>query len=109
MNSWSLTKPREGLIKSGHRKSVCVRPSGRYRGRIALQLLGEIARGGMGAVLEGHDPDLGRDLAVKVLLESHKASNVMVGSFGEVQVMDRSLAKVIERGVVAVVLTSEFL
>ena len=33
----------------------------------------------------------------------------MVGSFGEVQVMDRSLAKVIERGGVAVVLTSEFL
>src|SRR4051794_7024219 len=30
---------------------------------------GEIARGGMGAVLRGHDPDLGRDLAIKVLLE----------------------------------------
>ena len=35
------------------------------------QLFGEIARGGMGAVLRGRDPDLGRDLAVKVLLESH--------------------------------------
>ena len=34
-----------------------------------LQLLGEIARGGMGAVLKGRDADLGRDLAVKVLLE----------------------------------------
>src|SRR5262245_14955879 len=35
--------------------------TGRY------QLLGEIARGGMGAVLKGRDPELGRDLAVKVL------------------------------------------
>jgi serine/threonine-protein kinase len=32
------------------------------------QLFGEIARGGMGAVLRGRDVDLGRDLAVKVLL-----------------------------------------
>src|SRR5262249_21726927 len=35
------------------------------------QLFGEIARGGMGAVLRGRDRDLGRDLAVKVLLEKH--------------------------------------
>ena len=35
------------------------------------QLFGEIARGGMGAVLKGRDIDLGRDLALKVLLESH--------------------------------------
>jgi serine/threonine-protein kinase len=37
-----------------------------------LQLLGEIARGGMGAVLRGRDVNLGRDLAVKVLLEAHQ-------------------------------------
>jgi serine/threonine-protein kinase len=35
------------------------------------QLSGEIARGGMGAILRGRDVDLGRDLAFKVLLEKH--------------------------------------
>jgi serine/threonine-protein kinase len=38
----------------------------------SLQILGEIGRGGMGAVLKGRDTDLGRDLAVKVLLEKHR-------------------------------------
>jgi hypothetical protein len=37
--------------------AVPIEPSGRY------QLLGEIARGGMGAILKGRDTDLGRDLA----------------------------------------------
>jgi hypothetical protein len=36
------------------------------------QLFGEIGRVGMGAVLKGGDSDLRRDLAVKVLLESHE-------------------------------------
>lgn len=32
---------------------------------------GEIARGGMGAVLRGRDEDLGREIAVKVMLQAH--------------------------------------
>jgi hypothetical protein len=47
------------------------------------QLFGEIARGGMEAVLKGRDPDLGRDLAVKVLLESHEDKPELIRRFVE--------------------------
>jgi len=47
------------------------------------QLQGEIARGGMGAVLKGRDVDLGRDLAIKVLLESHQGNAEVVRRFVE--------------------------
>jgi serine/threonine-protein kinase len=47
------------------------------------QLFGEIARGGMGAILKGRDPDLGRDLAVKVLLEGHRGKPELVRRFVE--------------------------
>jgi serine/threonine-protein kinase len=48
-----------------------------------LQILGEIARGGMGAILKARDVDLGRDLVVKVLLEAHQGKPEMMQRFIE--------------------------
>jgi serine/threonine-protein kinase len=48
-----------------------------------LHLLGEIGRGGMGAILKGRDDDLGRDLAVKVLLKRYRDRPEFVGRFIE--------------------------
>ncbi|MCA9203310.1 MAG: serine/threonine protein kinase, partial [Planctomycetales bacterium] len=44
-------------------------PAPQVAGRYVLQ--GEIARGGMGAIFSARDEVLGRDLAIKVLLDSH--------------------------------------
>ncbi len=47
------------------------------------QLVGELARGGMGAIFQGRDLDLGRDLAVKVMREEHRGQAEMVRRFVE--------------------------
>lgn len=47
------------------------------------QIFGEIARGGMGSVLRAHDIELGRDLAMKVLLEGQRDKLEVVQRFVE--------------------------
>jgi eukaryotic-like serine/threonine-protein kinase len=60
-----------------HKAPGTGQPSERY------QFFGEIARGGMGAVLRGRDVDLGRELALKVLLESHREKPEFIRRFVE--------------------------
>jgi serine/threonine-protein kinase len=69
-----LREPEEDaaapLIRPGSQEMPSPIEPGETVGR--YQLLGEISRGGMGAVLKGRDVDLGRDIAIKVLLEAHR-------------------------------------
>ena len=66
-----------GPAANGGGQGVAHASAGRYR------LLGEIARGGMGSVHRGRDDDLGRDLALKILLERHRDRLDLVGRFVE--------------------------
>ena len=47
------------------------------------QILGEIASGGVGVVLQGRDLDLGRDVAVKILRERYAGNRELIGRFVE--------------------------
>ena len=53
-------------------------------------LTGEIARGGMGVIYRGHDPDLGRDLAIKVLKpERVEDADIVAMFFNEARICGR--------------------
>ena len=77
----SLREPKEEGDAPIERPSSPEIPNQSSDSRYRLD--GEIARGGMGAVLRGRDTDLGRDLAVKVLLEAHKDKPEVVQRFIE--------------------------
>jgi len=53
------------------------------QGRAKYQLTGEIARGGMGVIIKGHDTDLGRDVAFKVLDKELARNPAVVQRFVE--------------------------
>jgi WD40 repeat protein/serine/threonine protein kinase/tetratricopeptide (TPR) repeat protein len=68
---------RDPIVRPHSREMPPRDSDSRYR------LDGEIARGGMGAILKGRDTDLGRDLAIKVLLDQHKDKPDVVQRFIE--------------------------
>jgi serine/threonine-protein kinase len=47
------------------------------------QVTGEIARGGVGVILKGHDVDLGRDVAMKVVRKEHAGNPEVLQRFVE--------------------------
>ena len=63
-----IVQPESGELVSSHRR---------------YQIHGELARGGVGVILKGRDPDLGRDVAIKTLLERHAHNPDMVQRFVE--------------------------
>ena len=65
------------LVRPNSADAPVTSPDARY------QLHGEIARGGMGAIIRGRDADLGRDLVIKVLLDSHRDKPEHVRRFVE--------------------------
>jgi len=61
-----------------------VKPAAQIQSRDArYQIMGEIARGGVGVVMKSRDTDLGRDVAMKVLRSEHASSSDMVRRFIE--------------------------
>jgi serine/threonine-protein kinase len=78
--AWDVETGVEPIVRPSSPELPTSPQSGRA-GR--LHLFGEIARGGMGAVIKGRDVDLGRDLAVKVLLERYRGRSELICRFVE--------------------------
>jgi eukaryotic-like serine/threonine-protein kinase len=67
----------------GEEPSPIIRPTNGNETSTRYRIDGEIARGGMGAILKGRDPDIGRDVAIKVLREDLRENGELVRRFVE--------------------------
>ena len=67
----------------GEEPSPVIRPTPGHDTSTRYRIDGEIARGGMGEILKGRDPDLGRDVAIKVLREDLRENGDLVRRFVE--------------------------
>jgi tetratricopeptide (TPR) repeat protein len=76
-----LTGPDEALFAKQRTRALSSSDGSGDDNR--YQIFGEIARGGMGVVLQGLDRDLGREVAVKVLRGRHLSSPDRVQRFVE--------------------------
>ena len=68
----AASTPADPLRTGPYAPAADAAPPGSSAHAGRCRLLGEVGRGGVGAVLRAFDPDLGRDLAVKVLREEFR-------------------------------------
>ncbi len=67
----------------GETPSPVIRPVTDGDGSTRYRIDGEIAQGGMGTIYKGRDPDLGRDVAIKVLRDDLREKDELVRRFVE--------------------------
>lgn len=100
----TISVPKENTQSEEHETRET--PSAQQEIGARYRILGEIARGGMGSVLRGHDQELGRDVAVKVLLPEHAHNpNILTRFVEEAQIAGQlqhpGIVPVYEMGVIA--------